>query len=174
MTLDIEAIKADLVEAQSHTAYYAKTLIALRDTLLGITDDLEDEGDRIYFGSTNDADRLKDITGRIDDLAWEEIMADSHPPLNLYDAIERGNDERAAVETELSEAKSRAVIAEAREAELIAQNAALREALERIRTATPGNTNSKWAEQAFSWTAAVAGCALDDLSPPTEGVKDET
>lgn len=92
-----EDLEAQVTEAKSHTAYYAKTLIALRHTLVCVTDDLEDEGDRVYFGSSNDADRLRDISGRIDDLAWEEIMADSQPPVNLYDAIERGNAERKAL-----------------------------------------------------------------------------
>jgi hypothetical protein len=63
-------------------------------------------------------------------------------------------------------------------AELIAQRAALEaklvesqarenrlmEAADRIMAATPGNTNSATAKEAFTWCAVVAGCALDDIS----------
>lgn len=46
---------------------------------------------------------------------------------------------------------------------LISQTRELIEALERISAATPGNTNSQTAREAFSWTGAVAATALDRI-----------
>jgi hypothetical protein len=86
---DLRASEKAATVANSNAAFYAKTLIKLRNTLIGVTTDIQDEGDRAYFGSTNDADRLKAIARKLDDLAWDEIMADSQPPMNLYDSIER-------------------------------------------------------------------------------------
>lgn len=56
---------------------YAKMLCKLRDTLIHVSDGIEDEGDRAYFGSTNDADELKEIIKKLDGLAWDRIMADA-------------------------------------------------------------------------------------------------
>lgn len=182
MTTDIEALKAELVEAKSHAAFYANTMIKLRNTLIGVTTDIQDEGDRVYFGSTNDADRLKAITRKVDDLAWDEIMADSQPPVNLYDSIERLSGELSAAKAQIEEfgdplycqicgscgsdgcgCEHKCVYAHLHP-DVVASKAALVDALERIEAATPYNTNSETAKQAFSWTSAVARNALDDIA----------
>lgn len=56
---------------------YAKLLVQLRDTLIHVKNAISDEGDRVFFGSTNDADRLKAIIEQLDDLAWDRIMNDA-------------------------------------------------------------------------------------------------
>lgn len=92
-------------EANSDAAIYAKTLMKFRDTLLLVRDGMEDEGDRVYFGSTNDADDLKAIIEKIDALAWDEIMASSQPPVDLYAIIAEQRARATAAEAERDEAR---------------------------------------------------------------------
>lgn len=76
-----EAERAELERAvkqmRAELTMRAKMMVRLRDILHNITDTMEDEGDRIYFGSTNDADTLKDIVREFDDLAWAGILSDA-------------------------------------------------------------------------------------------------
>lgn len=44
-----------------------------RDKLVHVTDHIEDEGDRRYFGSTNDADALRDIYDDMESWVWDAI-----------------------------------------------------------------------------------------------------
>ena len=53
---------------------YARLLVKLRDHLAIIVDGIEDEGDRAYFGSTNDADELRRLWHRLDEIKWLRIM----------------------------------------------------------------------------------------------------
>lgn len=46
-------------------------IIRLRDKLGHVTDHIEDEGDRRYFGSTNDADDLRELFQELDALVWK-------------------------------------------------------------------------------------------------------
>lgn len=46
----------------------------VRQALQIICADIEDEGDRAYFGSTNQADRLKEIAQGLEDAEWSEII----------------------------------------------------------------------------------------------------
>jgi hypothetical protein len=45
------------------------------DTFLNMRDKLADEGDRVYFGSTNDADAFRELVRAIEDARWAKIMA---------------------------------------------------------------------------------------------------
>ena len=76
-----EAERAELERAvkqmRAELTMRAKMMVRLRDILHNITDTMEDEGDRIYFGSTNDADQLKDIVHEFDGLVWDGILSDS-------------------------------------------------------------------------------------------------
>jgi hypothetical protein len=51
-----------------------KAVGPVRQALQIICDDIEDEGDRAYFGSTNQADSLKEITQRLEDAEWSEVI----------------------------------------------------------------------------------------------------
>lgn len=48
-------------------------LIRLRNALIDIR--VEDEGDRVYFDSTNDADLLREIVQELDDFYWHHATA---------------------------------------------------------------------------------------------------
>ena len=64
-------------------AHYARLLLRLRDRLVLITDGLDDEGDRVYLGSTNDADDLREIMQSLDDVRWDRATRDAELP-DLY------------------------------------------------------------------------------------------
>lgn len=54
-------------------------LIKLSSTIMNVTDAVEDEGDRAYFGSTNDVEALKEVAAEIDD--WRMRIAIDLPHL---------------------------------------------------------------------------------------------
>lgn len=82
--------------AKSEAAFYAKTLIGLRQTLTFVREGMEDEGGRIYFGSTNHADDLTAIIEKIEGLEWDKILSSSQPPVDLYALLA---EQRARAET---------------------------------------------------------------------------
>lgn len=51
-----------------------RLLVRLRDRFILIRDEIEDEGDRVYFGSTNDADAFREIVEELDSFSWDMIM----------------------------------------------------------------------------------------------------
>lgn len=65
---------------QARLTAMSKTILRLRDVLLLIADNIDDEGDRYYFGSTNDADQLKDIAEELDGWHWDQIISDGKLP----------------------------------------------------------------------------------------------
>lgn len=68
----------------------AKTMLRLRDALAEVHDNIEDEGDRVYFGSTNDADQLRRVWQELDAWNWDDIMADGALP-DVYEASRRAH-----------------------------------------------------------------------------------
>lgn len=101
------AVERKVAIAQSEAALYAKTLFRLRNALLGVVGDAQDEGDRVYFGSSNDFDRLKAVSQKIDDLMWDDIMASSQPPVDLYHSIEDRLAEIATLKEALAASEAR-------------------------------------------------------------------
>lgn len=98
-------------------------------TVGAIIDHIEDEGDRRYFGSTNDADMLRDLHDDMDSWVW--------------DALDKHNRMKTDPYADIREQRTRAENAEATIAALKAENERLREALE------PFSTN--WADE-NGWT----------------------
>lgn len=100
-----------IARADHARTIYARALEKMRIALLNVTDNLEDEGDRVYLGSTNHADDLKAAWQLADALQWDQVMEDTQPKTEL-----------AVVNLKLKE----------NIAVLEAENKRLREALERI------------------------------------------
>jgi len=48
-------------------------LLEARDVIADIVDHIEDEGDRVYFGSTNDADELREFLQHLNESTWMGI-----------------------------------------------------------------------------------------------------
>lgn len=76
-----------------------KLVKRMRVRLVQITDHIEDESDRCYLGSSNDADLLRDLCHEAD--AW------------VWDAIDKTNQLKADPYAQIREQRARAEIAEA-------------------------------------------------------------
>lgn len=63
----------ELAEAKAEIVYQAKLLIKLRRKIALFVHDMEDEGDRVYFGSTNDADDLRALYREFDEFEWSRM-----------------------------------------------------------------------------------------------------
>lgn len=95
---------AELAEVRAALTARAKTLLKLRDVLVHVHDHIEDEGDRVYFGSTNDAEILKDVWRELDGWVWDDIMADGKLP-DVYDAARKAHARAERAEAELAMAR---------------------------------------------------------------------
>lgn len=98
---DAGEIARELAEAKANEVYASKLMLKFRDTLSNIKDGLEDEGDRIYFGSTNDADELREIIDAVEDLAWYKILASSQKKPDLYADLRELRSALSAQEAEI-------------------------------------------------------------------------
>lgn len=58
---DIATLATELAVHKGKNASKTRLLAKIRNRLVQVTDHIEDEGDRCYFGSTNDADELRDL-----------------------------------------------------------------------------------------------------------------
>jgi len=76
----LEKAEGERDNARADNAWLAKRLIRLREALNNIAKGAEDEGDRVYFGSTNDADWLKEIARDVDAYAFDRITRESKWP----------------------------------------------------------------------------------------------
>lgn len=93
-----------------------KLVSRTRDKLVHITDHIEDEGDRRYFGSTNDADALRDL--------YDEMMS------WVWDATDETNRMKSDPYADIRKQRTRAEKAEATIAAIKAENERLRDALD--------------------------------------------
>lgn len=162
----VEAAEASLAEAvrerdealehKVDAILYAQTLQQLRDTLLTVTDGIEDEGDRVYFGSTNDADSLKAIAEKIDGLHWDEIMASSQAKPDFYGDLRSLRSDLAAAES----------LATALQLRLDAVEGALREWLSAASVDKSIVRNQAFESDDLGW---LIDRARTLLSPDTEG-----
>lgn len=122
---------------QARLTAMSKTILRLRDVLLLVADNIDDEGDRYYFGSTNDADQLKDIAEELDGWHWDQIISDGKLP-DVYESC-------------------RNAVARAKKAE--AKLAAAEKALEAI--AALSATDMSFGDQVFAVTSARAALEVE-------------
>lgn len=66
--------------ALARVTAYAKTLVKARQDLIWIRDELEDEGDRVYFGSTNHAETFRETVERFDEWVWDDTVRAAELP----------------------------------------------------------------------------------------------
>lgn len=64
----------DIANVRAELTARAKEMQSARDTLIWIRDELEDEGDRVYFGSTNHAEQFREVVESMDEWCWHDIM----------------------------------------------------------------------------------------------------
>lgn len=77
------SLQEQLARADLSRSAYARALEKMRNALISVHDGMEDEGDRIYFGSTNHADDLRAAWHLADALHWDEIRKDTQPKTPL-------------------------------------------------------------------------------------------
>lgn len=79
-----------------------KLVSRTRDKLVHITDHIEDEGDRRYFGSTNDADALRDLYDEMMSWVWDATDETNRMKSDPYADIrkQRARAEKAEAEIE--------------------------------------------------------------------------
>lgn len=71
--LIFDATKLSRSELEAEVVFQAKLLEKVRNAIMW-TDELEDDGDRVYFGSTNHADHQKDVFSEISTLELERAV----------------------------------------------------------------------------------------------------
>lgn len=95
----IEKIEAERNLFKGKYRALLKLVSRTRDKLVHVTDHIEDEGDRRYFGSTNDADALRDL--------YDEMMS------WVWDAVDKVNRMQSDPYADIRKQRSRAETAEA-------------------------------------------------------------
>lgn len=75
----IEVNRDQYDDMRRRVSEYSRLLFWLRDHFINIKSGIEEEGDRTYFGSTNDADMFREIVEKLDDVKWQQIIADAKP-----------------------------------------------------------------------------------------------
>lgn len=87
--------------AMAESVARGKMLVRTRDRLINARDGLDDAGDLVSFGSTNDADDFRDAVQELDDFKWSLILAESDEP-DLIEQCRRANARADAAEAELA------------------------------------------------------------------------
>lgn len=98
-TDDVEKLVERVARADHTRAVYARALVKMRDMLTAVHDELEDEGDRVYLGSTNHAELIHEAWHLADALKWDEILDDTQPETPLAETNLR-------LQAELAEARA--------------------------------------------------------------------
>lgn len=95
----VDAALADtaLQDTRAESIHRGKMLKWMRDKLIHVRDNLDDEGDRVAFGSTNDCDTLKDVILRLDDFNWSLIMKEGPTPDVIAELAKARREAAAAV-----------------------------------------------------------------------------
>lgn len=83
-----------------------KLVSKTRDHIIMITDYIEDEGDRKYFGSTNDADELCDLKDHMDAWVWDAVDKVNRMQKDPYAEIRAQRSRAEAAETVVSSQKT--------------------------------------------------------------------
>jgi hypothetical protein len=86
-------------EVRADAVHMAKLLIKVRNDVNVATDRLVDEGDRVYFGSSNEADRLKDLAEELDSFQWD-LITPASKGYDLYAEMRKLREEVAAAKAE--------------------------------------------------------------------------
>lgn len=98
--LDAAIERAEKAEAardnwKAHAVSRGKRLSRTRDKFICIADELEDEGDRVFFGSSNHADEFKAEVAWLDAFKWAKIMGEPEN-WDLLGTLDRRTAERDA------------------------------------------------------------------------------
>lgn len=97
---------------KAHAISRGKRLRRTRDLFINIRDDIEDEGDRVYFGSSNHADQFKEEVAWLNDFSWQKVMGEPEN-WDLLGALEKQSARTAS--SEAATARLTAALEQAKE-----------------------------------------------------------
>lgn len=80
-----------------------KLVSRTRDKLVQVTDHIEDEGDRVYFGSTNHADALRNLFHEMEAWIWDAIDETNRMKSDPYADLRSVRKELTDVRTEIEQ-----------------------------------------------------------------------
>ena len=106
----LDAAERDRDNWKAHAISRGKRLRKTRDEFIGIKNKLCDEGDRVYFGSTNHADAFKDAVAWLNDFAWNKIMGEPEN-WDLLGALEKSRTALAAEREKVAKLEADATVA---------------------------------------------------------------
>lgn len=87
----IEKLEARLRLVDLDRVARGKLLRRIRNMLVNPRDQLDDAGDLVSFGSTNDADAFRDAVQMLEDWRWEDIMREGKLP-DLVENCRKANE----------------------------------------------------------------------------------
>ncbi len=148
-----------IVERDADIAWQAKLLDRVRDKILCINDEIEDEGDRAYFGSTNHADDFRDIAKRVEHWDYDRILAQGSKR-DLYTEMAGLRGELNTLTAENAALKARIAAQSASLAELTASGEALLTAYDAVK-AECERLHETWPQWALDIKAILEGCGVD-------------
>ena len=99
-----ERQRAAVLEKDAQVVARAKDLRKAREDLIWIRDELEDEGDRVYFGSTNHAEVFRDLVEKLDGWSWSDILRQSEGR-DVYGDLRKAIAEIASLREQVEKAK---------------------------------------------------------------------
>lgn len=73
----LNATDAELTSAKARLTARSMDMLQLRGMLINVRDNLEDEDDRVFFGSTNDADDFRQAVEILDGWHWSVVMQEA-------------------------------------------------------------------------------------------------
>ena len=86
---------------KAHAISRGKRLRKTGDKFCWIMGELEDEGDRVYFGSSNHADEFKEAVAWLNDFQWDKVMGEPED-WDLLGALEKARAELSAAREALA------------------------------------------------------------------------
>ena len=112
----------ELADAKAESVRRGKMLTWMRNKLIHVSDNLDDQGDQVAFGSTNDCDTLKDVIQRLDDFNWERIMGEETTP-DVLGQLRNTRIENSRLKTKIAELEAALSASTSQEGERITARA---------------------------------------------------
>jgi hypothetical protein len=92
MSIENDENDPAFVRERADRIYAEKLLLKFRDVIGAVVDGLEDERDRVYFGSSNHADALREVHEEIESIEWDRIQVKISGARDLYAEMQELNE----------------------------------------------------------------------------------
>ncbi|MCF1502163.1 hypothetical protein L0F51_00080 [Afifella sp. H1R] len=108
---EIEKLRIATRQLQAELTSMARTMRHAEVVVGSTVQTLEDEGDRVYFASTNQADQLRDLHLEMDEWEWHMIRRHAGKE-DVYAACRMANDKLRSAQCDIASLRDRAERAE--------------------------------------------------------------